>query len=216
MRLLILGASGGCGQWLTRIAVARGHEVTALVRGTARTSQALAGATIVRGDVLDPACLPSVLRRQDVVLSALGMRRASRNPWSALLSPPDFTARAVRGLIPAMEHAGVTRLVAISAAGVGDSDSQLTWPVRRLLSLGNVGVAYRDLAVMESELAASRLDWLVVRPVALVDGEVTGTASAVTRFGLASTIRRADVAQWMVEAAESVPQRASRFVTLGS
>ena len=215
MRLLILGATGGCGQWITRLAVARGHAVTALVRGTAPTPAALAGATVARGDVLDPACLPALLAGQDVVLSALGMRRASRNPWSTLLSPPDFTARMMRGLIPAMEQAGVTRLIAISAAGVADSDRQLTRPVRALLSLGNVGVAYRDLAVMEAQLEASRLDWLVVRPVALVNGDVTGSAREVTRFGLASTIRRADVAQWMVEAAESAPQRASRFVTLG-
>jgi uncharacterized protein YbjT (DUF2867 family) len=31
MRLLIVGASGGCGRWATRRAAAAGHDVTALV-----------------------------------------------------------------------------------------------------------------------------------------------------------------------------------------
>ena len=32
MRILVLGASGGCGRWVTLLAVGGGHVVTALVR----------------------------------------------------------------------------------------------------------------------------------------------------------------------------------------
>ena len=122
----------------------------------------------------------------------------------------------MRGLLPAMQTAAVRRLIAISAAGVGDSASQLTWPVRRLLSLGNVGVAYRDLAQMERLVAASDLDWLLCRPVALVDGPATGHAREVDRFTLATTIRRADVAQWMVDQLDGEPPLTRRYITLGS
>ncbi len=170
---------------------------------------------MIEGSVLDPDVLQRALRGQQVVLCALGIRRAGRSPWAPLRSPPDFVASAVRGLIPAMQQAGVQKLQVISAAGVGDSRSQLSWPVQRLIDAGNVAVAYRDLAAMEAQLPSSRLDWLAVRPVTLVDGPVTGAAHAVDRYSLFSTIRRADVAQWMVEQAEVRTPLTVRDVMLG-
>jgi hypothetical protein len=123
-----------------------------------------------RGDVTDVGVLDAVLPGHDAVLSALGLRRAGRSPWAPLRSPADLTERTMRQLLPAMQRHGVPRLLAISAAGVGDSHGRLTWPVRRLVASGNVAVAYRDLAAMEALLAASDRDWLAVRPVTLTDG----------------------------------------------
>jgi putative NADH-flavin reductase len=215
MRLLILGASGGCGTWLTRIAVSRGHQVTAVTR--AGQQGKVVGATdVVIGDVLDRSLLQRVTPHHDAVLCALGIRRAGKSPWSTRLSPATFMADVSRLLIPVMQSEGVSRLIAISAAGVGDSAHQLTWPVRTLLSLGNVGVAYRDLAVMEGQLAMRALDWLAVRPVTLVHGDVSGAAREVDRFTMRSTVRRADVAQWMIERIEQPALRSQRFVTLGT
>ena len=215
MRLLVLGASGGCGRWLTRLAVERGHEVTAVVRASA-DFQPPVGALVHRGDVTDPAVLDRVLSGQDAVLSALGIRRAGRSPWAPLRSPADLMERVVRGLIPAMRRHGVPRLIAISAAGVGDSLTQLTVPVRRLVAAGNVGVAYRDLAAMEAALATSDLDWLAIRPVTLVDGPPRRPARPVARFRLTSVIRRAEVAAWMLDAVERPTPLTERRVLLGA
>jgi uncharacterized protein YbjT (DUF2867 family) len=215
MRLLILGASGGCGQWLTRLAAERDHHVTALVRPESRFVPP-PGVVVREGDITDPSFLSSVLAGQDAVLSCLGLRRAGRSPWAPLLSPPDLTSRVTKLLISAMGQRGVKRLVVISAAGVGDSIAQLTWPVRRLVATGNVGVAYRDLAAMEDMLAASGLDWLVVRPVTLSNGLPRGNARVVERYTMVSTIRRADVAAWMLAAAERPEAFTERRVMLGA
>jgi uncharacterized protein YbjT (DUF2867 family) len=99
-----------------------------------------------------------------------------------------------------MNAHGVRRLAAISAAGVGDSAERLSFITRRLVACANVGVAYRDLGAMENELARSGLDTLIVRPVTLTGGAPTGRAREVNRFGLLSTVRRADVARWIVDA----------------
>ncbi len=48
MRLLILGASGGCGRWVFRFAVRDAHDVTALVR---RVFQGPPGVSVQRGSV---------------------------------------------------------------------------------------------------------------------------------------------------------------------
>jgi hypothetical protein len=72
MRLLILGASGGCGPWLTRLAAERGHTVTALVRPSA-TLDAPSGVVVERGDVTDGAVLDSIMPGHEAVLSAIGL-----------------------------------------------------------------------------------------------------------------------------------------------
>jgi uncharacterized protein YbjT (DUF2867 family) len=185
MRLLVLGASGGCGRWLTRLAAERGHHVTALVRPGAAAPEvpppAAARVTVRRGEAADPAALDGAVAGHDAVLSCLGLRRAGRSPWAPLRSPPDLTARVAAHLVPAMVRHGVGRLVVVSAGGVGDSRARLSPPVRWLVDAGNVGVAYRDLAAMEAALEASPLDWTAVRPVTLTGGAPTGRARPVAR-----------------------------------
>ena len=55
---------------------------------------------------------------------------------------------------------------------------------------------------MEELLAASGLDWMVVRPVTLKNGPPSGRTRQVERYGMTMSITRGSVAQWMLEAAE--------------
>lgn len=215
MRLLVLGASGGVGGWLVRLAAKRGHDVTALVRQTA-TLDTPASVRVVRGDVADARVLEDAVQGQDAVASCVGLRRGGTSPWAPLRSPPTLVETVARALVPAMERANVRRLVAISAGGVGDSASRLSRPVRWLVTRGNVAVAYRDLERMESVLRASTLDWLAVRPVTLADGPPTGRVRPVARYGMMSRVRRSDVAAWMLEALEQPGAFVERTVLLGA
>jgi putative NADH-flavin reductase len=197
-----------------RLAAEHGHEVTALVR--AETPFVPPSAVrVARGQATDPAVVDDILSGQDAVVSALGLRRAGLSPWSSLQSPPDLTSRVAALLVAAMPRHGSRRLLAISAGGVGDSVHQLTWPVKGLVRAGNIGVAYRDLAEMESTFANSSLDWCVVRPVTLVNGPPRKPARRVERYGLTSRIRRSEVAAWMLAAVERPAPFADRQVLLG-
>lgn len=215
MKLLILGASGATGRWLVTLAAQAGHDVTALVRPST-AFDVPAGVRVIRGDVLDPAIIATAVENKDAVASCLGIRRASKFPWAPILSPPDFTARVASALIPAMSHAGVRRVVAISAGGVAESITQLTTPVRWMVGAGTIGVAYRDLAEMERLLSASLLDWLAVRPVTLMDGPPTGRVGKVEKYGLFSIVRRADVAAWMLGALARPTPYVEQTVLLGT
>jgi len=199
--LLILGASGECGKWAVSIAKERGHTVTVLVRSITNYEK-LQGVKIIEGDVLDESALGQVMKGQDAVISCLGIRRKNpSNPWSALASSPDFTKRSAENIVTTMNKYGVRRLVAISAAGVGDSRTKVNPITRFVIRISNIAVTYRDLWDMEEVYRSSSIDSLVVRPVTLVsDG--SNQARILDRYKLDSQIAKRDVADWMIDAVE--------------
>ena len=89
-------------------------------------------------------------------------------------------------------------------SAVGSSQMQANAIVRRMLRSGSIGVAYRDLEAAERTIERAEIDSLTVRPVTLVPGVPTGNAGPVDRYGLLSTIRRSDVAQWMLDVADGI------------
>jgi uncharacterized protein YbjT (DUF2867 family) len=200
MNLVLLGASGGVGQQLGRLALARGHQIVAVVRPST-TYTPPEGARVVRGDPADPSVLDEALHGADAVLSCLGIKRRSvANPWSAITSPADLATACARAHTAAMKRHGVRRIVAVSAAGVGDSGPRMNLVMRALVATSSIGIAYRDLASMEAVYAESGLEWLAPRPTRLTDGPVSGRVKVVESFGSFDAISRADVAAWMLDA----------------
>ncbi len=204
--IVIFGASGGVGRALVAAARSRGHTARAVVRPGSRCPEA---SDLRVADVLRDPLVP-LLDGADAVVSALGLRRARLwDPWSPLTSPPDLCARFVSRLVDALHDGGPRRVVVVSAAGVGDSAPGMNPVMRRLVSSSSIGLAYRDLAAMEATLFASALSVCVVRPVTLLPGSATGSVREVERFAATMTIRRADVAAWMLDRA--VDDRAGTF-----
>jgi putative NADH-flavin reductase len=195
--LLVLGASGGIGQQLVAQAAARGHRVTAVAR---RPLSVPPSARLRLAEVDRERPLDGLIDGHEVVISALGLRRRHVwNPWSALQSPPDLMGRLAGPLAEAMRRTGVTRLFAVSAAGVGEGGARLPAPVRAMLDATQIGVSYADLAVMEGILLGSGLDVCCVRPTVLTDGPATGRAAVVSAIGARAWVRRADVAAWILD-----------------
>jgi hypothetical protein len=98
-----------------------------------------------------------------------------------------------------MRARGVRRVIAVSAAGVGDSRSGMNVLMRAMIAATNIGKNYADLERMEAVYAASGLDWCCVRPTVLTDGPLTRKVRELSGFPLDAWISRADVAWWMVE-----------------
>ena len=206
MRLIVFGASGGCGSQLVRQAAAYSHQITAVVRPTTKY-QAPAGVTVVRGDVLDPDFVRSVIPSHDVVASCVGIKYT--HPWARRESPDDFISRATSNIVAAMKAAAIQRVTAISAAGVAESSPARNVFIRFLIATSNVGVGYADLARMEQVLRESGLDWQAVRPTRLTGGRGTGEPRLTDSFPASATIARADVAAFMLAEIER-PQFSAR------
>jgi putative NADH-flavin reductase len=213
MKLVAFGASGNCGAHFVRLAAAHGHQVTAVVRATT-AYEPPAGVAVARGDVLDAAFVAGVIRGQDAVMSALGMRY--KHPWARRESPDDFTSRATAHIIAGMKAAGVARIVLISAAGVGDSRPRMNLPMRLMLRVSNVGKAYADMERVEALLRASGLDWQAIRPTTLTHAPRTGRVRVVDGYPVTAQIPREDVATFMLAELES-PEIAHRtpIITAG-
>lgn len=213
MRLIVFGASGQCGRFLVDLAAAAGHQVSAQVReGTAFTPPA--GVRLLRGDPLDREFVARAIAGHDRVASGLGLRRRDpRNPWSPLVSPPDFASCSAAHIVAGMRAAGVSRVCAISAAGVADSAARMNWLMRFLVAYSNVGVAYRDLAVMEQVYADSGLEWQTPRPTRLTDGPARGRVHETDAFPMSAAIARADVAAYVLAQLEA-PAFSARTPTI--
>src|SRR2546430_882458 len=130
---------------------------------------------------------------------ALGHRRRSRNPWSRDSSPPDLMTRATPYILDAARHHHVARVLFVGVHGCGDSRARTGFIYRYLVERTTIGIALRDFNVMEGMLTQSGLDWLVARPVSLVDGTATGRCRVRDgRISSLATVRRADVAAFML------------------
>jgi len=198
VRLLILGASGGVGRWLTRLAAKDGHQVTALVRHETAFDPP-PGVRALRGSALEASDVANAVDGQEAVISSIGPQRVNpRNPWSPLRPPLHVAELSARTVAVALERLGPRRFAAISAAGVGDSLASSNPVITYLVRHSTIGEMYADLEAMEKVLSNSRLDWFAVRPVTLIDANPSRRTKTLQRFRTMSVVPRADVAAWLL------------------
>jgi putative NADH-flavin reductase len=200
MKIAILGASGGCGRQLVEQAAARGHDVTAIGRGSSELDVP-AGVRAVRCELSDEAGLADAFAGADVVASAVGLRLPGLSPF-ARAEVPDLLSRTTPVIVAAAKKAGVPRLIAISAGGVGDSRRIMPGFFKLFVQLTSMRSAYAELEAMEEIYRGSGLEVCCVRPTGLTDEPATGRAVVATKLVGRAMIPRADVAGWMLDAVE--------------
>lgn len=197
-RLLVVGATGGTGRLLLAQALERGFEVTALVRNPSRMRVDHPRLTIVQGDVLDPASVETAMQGQDAVLSALGHKR--------FFAPTRILSEGTRNILQAMKSHGVRRLVCITSLGIGDSAGRLGLLYTLFVIPVILPFYFWDKARQERIIAASDVDWVIVRPGVLTNGARRGRVRHGTRTGgyfRSVSVARADVAAFMLDQLES-------------
>jgi len=191
--ILVLGATGGTGRLIVNQAVARGYEVTALVRSAEKAGD-LNGANLIVGDARDQAALRKALKGQDAVISALG---TPASPFREVT----LLSTATRSLVSAMQAEQVSRLVAITGMGAGDSAGHGGVVFDRLIFPLLLRKVYADKNRQEAIIRDSGLDWVLVRPSVLNDKPGGHTLRALTDLSgfHGGTIARADVARFVLD-----------------
>ena len=167
MKIALIGATGFVGSKVLAEALQRGHQVTALVRSTAKLP-AQAGVTPVEVDLGDAAALAHAIEGHDAVVSAFNAPRGN----------PEFKTlylQGVRAVVDGVKRSGVKRLLLVGGAG-----SLYVAPGVQLVDTPQFPAEYRTeaqaardaLALIRAEAA---LDWSFVSPAPLLaPGQRTG------------------------------------------
>lgn len=203
--IALFGATGRTGRPLLENALARGWNVTALVRDPARLPAVPTGAPgtlrTVTGDLQSADAVASVIQGADAVISVIGHVKGS---------PATLQTDATRSMIEGMRAHGVTRILSLTGGGVPfekdepkAADRVIAWLLRRLS-----GTVLDDALAHAELLKSSGLDWTIVRGPRLTDSPHRGEYRVGWVGVNASTsIGRADLADAIIDLVDSDEHR---------
>jgi putative NADH-flavin reductase len=163
MNVTLFGATGNAGARILKELLARGHQVTAIVRDPAKL-QPRPGLTVRKGDLSDVAQVAESVRGTEAVVSAYG---------PGLNSPGDLVGATER-LLAGLKQAGVQRLLMVGGAG-----SLEVSPGVQLVDSGYLPAEWKPIALAHRDaleiLTGSGLDWTSLCPAAYFEpGQRTG------------------------------------------
>lgn len=214
MRITVLGATGRTGQEIVARAIARGWEVTALVRRPEGLPIRHPNLRVVVGDAREPDAIEAILTGSDAVISSLGIPASGRTREEIDDSRSvDVCLVSTRLLFDAMPRHNVHRIFLMSTHGAGtsnDGSPYVTW-LREL-----VGNRVFDKDRMEEFLAesGSPIRWTVCRNPAIYEGERRphGVHESI-RLDWSSQITYADLAEFALDEV-AVPRHSGKFWTI--
>ncbi|KAA8913040.1 hypothetical protein FN846DRAFT_204952 [Sphaerosporella brunnea] len=215
-KILLLGATGPSGIEVIKYAIAHDVEVLVYARNPDKIPEALRSdihVTILPGGELsDTAALrDAVAQKPDAVVSLLGppLREilSWMNPFSSATKQPVFV-NAYRVVVDAMTEFGVKRILAMGTISIPDEKDKLSigrnilvWLVRLFMYNGwkNIVSVGKFFDGLEQE---DRIQWTVFRLGAVLDGGFQNVTDGYVADGkTALSVRRVELAQWLVEQA---------------
>jgi uncharacterized protein YbjT (DUF2867 family) len=182
MDIVIAGGHGQIALLLEPLLADAGHDVRGLIRNPDHAQDLQeAGATPVVADLeaLDVDALAEVLGSADAIVFAAGA-----GPGSGAERKRTVDLGAAVKLLDGARRTGVRRYLMISAMGAADPAAGAEAMRPYLEAKGQADAA----------LAASELDWTIVRPGGLTDEPGTGRVEVAPSLRRSGTVTRDDVA----------------------
>lgn len=189
MNITVFGANGGTGSIFTDLALAAGHEITAVVRDPARmTIGRRPSLHVVTANVMDPASIAAALADADAIVNTVGPHG---------LGPTTVQRDSVRSILDAMDKAGARRLLHVSGSSTVDSGESwyMRFPVKPLARATFLRNSSRDMRAAEDLIHASDTAWTIFRPPALNSKPARGYRIAIDcNLPRGFSVTRADLA----------------------
>ena len=196
MKLLVFGATGFSGQAIVKAALAKGHQVTVLVRNITTIRIQTKNLIVIHGNVLDRNDVKKALLNQDAVIQCLGVGGKGDG------KPSTFISDATKIIVEEMENQKIKRLIAMSNVGAGNSLSFLPWFFTKIILpyfMKWLKVIIDDKNRMEPVIMNSDLDWTIVRCPNIIDKAPKGNVrETLDGKGLKLSITLADMAEFVV------------------
>lgn len=168
MKIALIGATGFVGTEVRKELLARGHQVTALVRHADNLSSS-PGLTVVVADALDAGQVAHAVAGTEAVISAY-------NPGWGEPKIYELFLQGTRAILDGVKAAGVQRVLVVGGAG-----SLFVAPGTQLVDTPGFPAQYKQGALAAREALnqiqlETSLDWTFLSPPALLaPGERTGT-----------------------------------------
>jgi putative NADH-flavin reductase len=206
MKVALYGATGNSGSRILKELVARGHQVTAIVRDPAKLPEPGPGVVVKRDDLTEPKKIAAAINGAEAVVSAY--------------APPQDDTDAIVGVtqrqIDALNGASNARLLVVGGAG-----GLFVAPGVTLVDSGYLPAAYLPIATAHVKafnlLRASSIDWTYLAPAAyFTPGERTGKFrlgkdELIANAQQESRISMEDYAIALVDELEQPRHRRERF-----
>jgi putative NADH-flavin reductase len=205
MKILIIGASGRTGRLIVEEALKQGYDLNVLVRDKNKMPFNSKSIKVYQGTPARRTDLAAAMQGCEVIISALGLVRASDAPWSKLISPPNFISESMKNVIAEAGQQNLKRLITVSAWGVGETKKEIPFWLRWLINYTNMRPVYEEHELEEKLLAVSSLRWTAVRPVALNDSKKIKTLKVSFNNSPKPSLQisRQSVAKFTVDIAKS-------------
>lgn len=163
MNILILGATGRVGHEILNHAINDDHHINVLVRNKEKLKTKYNQLNIIEGNVLNKDDIAHAIKGVDVVFSALGTDGTTT------------LTEAMPLIIEAMEQEGVKRIITIGTAGILQSRTDIDlFRYESNESKRKTTRAAKEHRKVYELLDQSSLEWTIVCPTYLPDGERTG------------------------------------------
>ena len=200
MRIFQIGVAGGVGRRLARLLVERGDEVTGMFRDPAQSEAVAAlGATPALGDLINDTVeqLAAKMAQHDAVVFSAGAHGTGSDNTTLI------DGRGLEKAADAARLAGVSRFVLVSVFPDANRAGERSEGFEHYMAVKKQADVY---------LAATDLNWLIVRPGTLTDdaGDGLVTAGPAIAYG---DIRRDNLAAFIAEALHA-PGGARRIVEI--
>jgi len=206
MKVALYGATGNSGSRILKELIARGHQVTAIVRDPAKLPEPGPGVVVKRDDLTEPKKIAAAINGAEAVVSAY--------------APPQDDTDAIVGVtqrqIDALNGASNARLLVVGGAG-----GLFVAPGVTLVDSGYLPAAYLPIATAHVKafnlLRASSIDWTYLAPAAyFTPGERTGKFrlgkdELIANAQQESRISMEDYAIALVDELEQPRHRRERF-----
>src|SRR5438132_6750296 len=161
MNIVVIGSTGRTGRLVLEEGIRRRHAMTAFTRRPDALADLAGLGMVVHGDSRNLEDIRRAVRGQDAVISIVAPE--GRGPTTVV-------SDVARAELTAMREAGVRRIVTVSVSAI---EGRRPWILINLVRW-ILRKPYAGFARMEQLVAASSLDWTIVRPPYLSNGPTTG------------------------------------------